>query len=45
MTAAVGLYRRSGLQRAPDYDFPATDFFPGTPRGDLLAMAFLRSLA
>lgn len=45
MTAAVSLYERSGFRRAPHRDFPATDFFPSAPRADLVAMAFLRSLA
>lgn len=45
MTAAISLYERSGFRRAPDHDFPATDFFPSAPRADLVAMAFVRSLA
>lgn len=45
MTAAISLYERTGFVRSPDHDFPATDYFPSAPRADLLAMAFLRSLA
>lgn len=45
MTAAIHLYERSGFVRAPAHDFPATDFFPSAPRADLVAMAFVRSLA
>lgn len=44
MESAVALYARAGFQRAPSFDYPVSDFFPGDPADDFLALAFVRPL-
>ena len=42
MTAAMGLYERTGFVRDPSFDFPAREFFPYGPADEITALAFVR---
>jgi len=44
MTAAMGLYERTGFVRDRSFDFPARDFFQNGSAADFTALAFVRRL-
>jgi hypothetical protein len=44
MTAAMGLYERTGFVRDRSFDFPARDFFPYGSSAEIMALAFVRRL-
>lgn len=44
MRSAIALYERSGFRRVPAFDYPATAFFPGEPRNDLIAIGYVLDL-
>ncbi len=44
MQAAIAMYVHAGFRREPGFDFPATDFFAPHQDGDLMAIAFARSI-
>ena len=44
MTAAMGLYERSGFVRDPSFDFPAGEFFRNDAADEITALAFVHPL-
>jgi len=44
MTAAVALYEGAGFRRAPDHDFPTSQFFASDPEDDIVAIAYIRQV-
>ena len=45
MTAAIGLYERTGFVRDRSFDFPAREFFSYGRGAEITALAFIRPLA